>query len=315
VHVNGESRCMLDTKRPNVTDRLTTEIECAIAEARQGALGPAVTAFAKRAAAIEFLEVHVIDRVQQLDGEPGAALRELTERAAELQEQLEAANTRFVNRLRVRIHDGRYTPHGLERAFGRRAGTAENERDYDALDLLLAELLEATTLQAERAEREAEMVAYQPTPGRMILELVERANICPDDVLIDLGSGLGWVVIVVSLLRRARAIGVEFEPAFVDYARSSARALHATRAEFVHADARAASLAAGTVFFLYTPFRGQMLQQVLARLQIEGRARPIRVCSYGPCTAELARLGWLQPRAGDAASEHEVVVFDVLHRA
>jgi len=309
--VNGASRCYHPSATgrcdPSVTEQLKTELERSIAEVRE----TAGASFAKRATAIDLLEVHVIDRLQPLDehGEPAPALRALHSDALELQQQLEAANERFLNRLRVRIRAGRYTPAGLERALARRAGNSKRDRDYDTLDLLVAGLLEAGTLEDERAEREPEMVAYQPTPGRIILQLLARADIQRDDVLFDLGSGLGWVVILVALLRETRAVGIEYEPAFVDYARSCARALNMSRAKFVHADAREASLTDGTVFFLYTPFRGQMLQQVLERLRVEAEARAIRVCTYGPCTAEVARVGWLGLRAGDPSREDEVVVF------
>ena len=70
------------------------------------------------------------------------------------------------------------------------------------------------------------MVFYQPTPGRIIFELVERAALQKHDTFYDLGSGLGQVVILVSLLSGARAKGIEFDPAYCEYARRCA-----TRAE------------------------------------------------------------------------------------
>lgn len=291
---------------------LTAGVEAAIAEANKTLLAPADSAFAKRAAVIDLLEVHVIDRLQQLEERAGGfeCLRALREHAARVQQQLEAANERFVRRLRARIREGHYTRAGLARAFGRCAGRESRERDYDALDQLIAALMDASELQDERVEREPEMVAYQPTPGRLILELLERADLRAGERLIDLGSGLGWVVILVALLSEARAIGIELEPSFVEYARSSARALKASRAQFVLADARDASLAEADAFFLYTPFQGRMLEQVLDRLRLEAQARAIRICSYGPCTADIARANWLAPRAGNAKSAHEIVVFE-----
>jgi hypothetical protein len=261
---------------------------------------------------MESLEVHVIDRLHQLEGSHGLsdALQALGAQAEQLRRQLKGANERFTRRLRHRIHDGRFTRRGLERAFRRRAGASGGHRTYDTLDLLIGGLLEAGRLPKERALREPDMVAYQPTPGRMILQLLERAEVRANDVVIDLGSGLGWVVILVAALSEARAIGIEFEPTYCDYARRSALALNLSRAEFIHADVREASLASGTVFFLFTPFRGRMLREVLERLSQEARERPIRVCTYGPCTAEVARASWLAARAGSALSEHEVVVFD-----
>jgi protein-L-isoaspartate O-methyltransferase len=263
------------------------------------------------------LELHVIDRLEHIEqhAESPAELRALQLRATRLHRQWEADNGRLLQRLRERIRDRRYTREGLRRAFVRCAGPARRERGYDALDQLVAGLLDAGLLPDERAVREPEMVAYQPTPGRAILDLLERADIRAHDVLIDIGSGLGWVVILVALLSEARTVGVEFEPTYCEYARSCAAALNASRASFVRADAREASLANGTIFFLYTPFRGEMLQQVLGRLRAEAEQRPIRVCTFGPCTPEVATARWLTARGASSFRdfrEDEVVVFDSL---
>jgi hypothetical protein len=295
-----------------VTRALSQAVKQAIATAEEVASTPADNAFAQRAAAIEWLELHAIDRLEHA-GSPSTGsteLRALYEDATRLRQQWESANQKLVRRLRERIRGGRYTREGLRRAFVRCAGPASRDRGYDALDLLFAELLDAGALSDECAVREPEMVAYQPTPGRAILALLERVDLQSDDVLVDLGSGLGWVVLLVALLSEARTVGVEFEPTYCEYARSCARALNLSRAELVQADAREASLANGTVFFLYTPFRGEMLQQVLARLRAEAAQRPIRVCTYGPCTPEVATASWLCARGASDFRDDEVAVFD-----
>jgi hypothetical protein len=45
----------------------------------------------------------------------------------------------------------------------------------------------------------------------------------------------------------------------------------------------------GTVFYMYTPFKGAMLQQVLERLHAESRRRSIRLCTYGPSLSEAVQ--------------------------
>lgn len=254
--------------------------------------------FVSRANAIERLELHVL-----------SCASDARARADALKLQLEAANDRMVRRLGARIASGRYTRAGLARALGRFA-TRDRAHDYDVLDVLLASLFHADSQPNEQVELEAEMVAYQPTPGRAILDLIERAQLEAADVFVDLGSGLGWVVLLVACLTEARAIGIELEPTYCESARSVARRLHLRRAEFIAGDARAAPLQCGTVYFMYTPFRGAMLQRVLERLHAEALRRSIRVCSYGPCTRELARLPWLVTRDGRAIREDDVVVFD-----
>ena len=175
--------------------------------------------------------------------------------------RLEAANEQVLHTLRRAIRSGEYTPAALQRALIRHAAPSENRSGYDALDLLVGGLLDADGLPQERATREPEMVAYQPTPARSILQLIERANIGPADFFYDLGSGLGRVAIVVGLLSGARARGIEFEPAYCEYAQRCARRLNVSGVDFLQADVRDAPLAEGTVYFLYTPFHGELLGQ------------------------------------------------------
>jgi len=137
------------------------------------------------------------------------------------------------------------------------------------------------------------MVFYQPTPARHIFEMFERTALGPDDVLIDLGAGLGHVPMLAAIATPARAIGVEIEPAYVACAQRAADSLRLGRASFMEGDARDADLSEGTVFYLYTPFSGQMLRGMLDRLAERARDRPIKVCSFGPCSMIVAEEAWL----------------------
>jgi hypothetical protein len=105
------------------------------------------------------------------------------------------------------------------------------------------------------------------------------------------------VAILVSLLSGARAVGVEIQPAYVEVARRSAELLGLGRVRFCAEDALATNLDAGTVFYLYTPFVGGWLVQMLARLRRVAESRPIRVCAYGPCVPALLAESWLRQQA------------------
>jgi hypothetical protein len=49
------------------------------------------------------------------------------------------------------------------------------------------------------------------------------------------------------------------------------------------------------VFYLYTPFSGTILRAVLDSLRREAASRPIRICTFGPCTPTIAEEQWLEP--------------------
>jgi SAM-dependent methyltransferase len=166
--------------------------------------------------------------------------------------------------------------------------------EYGVADTFVRTLLQIGDSPEETLEKEPEMVFYKPTPVRIVLELIEKADITGDDVFYDLGSGLGQVAILVHLLSGAGVMGIEYEPSYCAYAHQRAQRLDLSGVAFVNVDARAADLSDGTIFYLYTPFRGQILQDVLDKLKAESLKRSIRVCTCGPCTPSVAEQDWLE---------------------
>lgn len=169
---------------------------------------------------------------------------------------------------------------------------------YDHLDALIGDVLSLDDPSTPIASLENEMVFYQPTPVRHVLDMIHRTRLGGDDVVVDLGSGMGHVPLLVSICTDACACGIERESAYVESARRAAKALHVDRATFIAQDARDADVSRGTVFYLYTPFTGGMLRHMLDRLHDEARQRSFRVVTLGPCTPAVAGEPWLQ-----AASE------------
>lgn len=236
-----------------------------------------------------------------LDADEGAEAAALRARVAAAQARLDAADARAAAQLRARIVAGDGAQ--VLREWSReRPGHAEGE-GYDALDAQLAAVLDLAEPQGEIATPAPHTVFYQPTPARHALELLARLQLSDGDVLIDLGSGLGHVPLLVAACTPARGLGIEHEAAYVASARACARALGLRRAGFVHADAREADLSAGTVFYLYTPFTGDLLAQVLQRLRDMSAQRAIRIASLGPCTRTLAAQAWLRPLQAGAAAD------------
>jgi SAM-dependent methyltransferase len=137
-------------------------------------------------------------------------------------------------------------------------------------------------------------VFYLPAGVEEILAMVREVPLGPSDVLVDLGSGLGRVVILAHLLSGARALGVEIQASLVRLARERAAALGIAEnaVSFLHADAAATELD-GSVFFLYAPFNGPLLTAVLGRVESVARRRRIVVCTVG---LELRDVAWLVPR-------------------
>ena len=266
------------------------------------------SSFIERMEALDVLELHLLDAPGPVsvatwtEAEQGR----LMERAEALKQKLVNANERLFEQL---LHSIRSNDRAPVQAFFKAARQQVSSSDddalgYDALDMLVNGLLEIALTPGAPEARDGEMVFYQPTPARIILHLIDALRPTAEDIFYDLGSGLGHVPILVHLLTGITTRGVELEDAYFRYANACLDKLGLTAVKFVHADARAVDYADGTLFYLYTPFQGEMLRQVLRKLEAQAERRSIKICTYGPCTLEVGRQSWLQSIF--QAGQHEV---------
>lgn len=240
-----------------------------------------------------------LDRLELALPEPvdEVATSPLVRRLQSLRMQMESSHRALYERLRTDLRRGA----GIDRlssllgTYAPAAGSDGEER-FDALDELMAGILQVPPPGSPSVRLEANMVAYQPTPARHVLDLLHRCVLGPQDVLVDLGAGLGHVPLLAALCSPARTCGIEIEPTYVRSARAVAGELGLDRVSFLCQDVREADLSVGTVFYLYTPFRGELLAQVLERLRHEAATRPVRICAFGPCALALQPLSWLQAK-------------------
>ncbi len=261
------------------------------------------TNFISRAEASDYIYFHIIDRIDLLLQEinPPGELLVLKQQAHGLKYHFEKINTDLFLCLREGIQSGVFIGKALRNEIDKylindtSTETVYEEIGYDNLDLLINGIFPVLDIPVETKEREPEMVFYQKTPARIIFELAEKGHFMETDVFYDLGSGLGQVSILVNLLTGIKSKGVEFEPEFCNYARVCASELNSKNVEFINADARLMSYSDGTIFFMYTPFVGKILQEVLNIIEADSKKRTIRLFTYGPCTIQVAQQSWLIP--------------------
>ena len=95
-------------------------------------------------------------------------------------------------------------------------------------------------------------VPYVATPPAVVAKMLEIAQVTKDDVVYDLGSGDGRIVIMAAQRFGARGVGVEIDPDLVREARENAqRAGVADRVQFLVQDLFETDLRAATVVTLY----------------------------------------------------------------
>lgn len=173
-------------------------------------------------------------------------------------------------------------------AYSRKSPALEHYGPDDLDELLDCILADWPALEyAPRQEKE--LIHYEPVPARVVLEMIDLLDLNENHVFYDIGSGLGRVNMLVSMLTDAVSVGVEIDRSLTDRAEQIAAGVGLPcPPKYICSDAHAADTTDGTVFFLFTPFVGSTLVDFVEKILAENTGA--FVCSYGSCTVSIASI-------------------------
>ena len=108
---------------------------------------------------------------------------------------------------------------------------------------------------------------YVPSPDTVVSRMLDMAEVRADDVVVDMGSGDGRIVLTAAKLRGARGLGIEIDEKLVALSIEAARREGvADRARFVRQDLFATDVSEATVVTLYLlPDTVNLLREKLRR--------------------------------------------------
>ena len=127
----------------------------------------------------------------------------------------------------------------------------------------------ALALGLASARAQAPGAPFVPTPLPVVERMLELAKVTPGDVVYDLGSGDGRVVITAAQRYGARGVGIELNPVWVRDARRFAEALGVTdKVTFRIEDLFTTDLREATVvtLYLYPAMNRKLAPRLLAEL-------------------------------------------------
>ena len=139
-------------------------------------------------------------------------------------------------------------------------------------------LLALSFSQAAQAQenKPVEQVPFVPTPIEVVDRMLEFADVNKEDVVYDLGSGDGRVVIRAAKKYGAKGVGIETDGGLVESARKAAKEERVDeRVEFRQADALKSDISAATVITVYMlPSFNERLRPILEQ-QLKSGARVV----------------------------------------
>jgi SAM-dependent methyltransferase len=95
-------------------------------------------------------------------------------------------------------------------------------------------------------------IHFVPTPQAVADAMLRLAHVTPDDVVFDLGSGDGRIVVLAAQKYGARGVGIELDPRLVAMSREVAREGEVeARVTFIQGDLFAADLSQATVVTMW----------------------------------------------------------------
>lgn len=102
------------------------------------------------------------------------------------------------------------------------------------------------------AQQKEPDVPFVPTPPEVVTKMLEVANVTSKDVVYDLGSGDGRIVIAAAKKYGARGTGIDIDPQLIERSRANAKAAGvADKVQFRQQDLFQTNLSNATVVTLY----------------------------------------------------------------
>jgi SAM-dependent methyltransferase len=151
------------------------------------------------------------------------------------------------------------------------------------------------------------------TPPEVLERMLELAGTRADDLVVDLGSGDGRIVIAAARKYGARGLGIELDGKLVRRSRENAEAARvADKVRFVEGDVLVADISQATVVTVY------LLPALMGKLQarfIDELAPGTRIVSHAfgmagwtPDRSETVKLTQRHPGQGDESTLHLWIV-------
>ena len=148
------------------------------------------------------------------------------------------------------------------------------------------------------------MAPYVVTSQEIVDEMLRLAGVGKDDVVYDLGSGDGRIVITAARVYGAKGIGFELDPALVRQSNQNARNARVSHlVEFRQQDVLTVDLSPATVVTVYLSREANLLLRPRLQTQLQPGARVVsHEFDMGDWRPEISRR--LQDERGRNTSLH-----------
>jgi len=167
---------------------------------------------------------------------------------------------------------------------------------------VVAVALAAAVLSAQAPARTPD-IHFVPTRQSIANAMLELARVTPDDVVYDLGSGDGRIVVIAAQKFGARGVGIELDHELVERSREIAReGAVADRVTFIEGDLFTADISPATVVTLYLSTTVNMRLEPKLRRELRPGTRIV---------SEQFRIGVWPPEVTTRAENQQLFLWTI----
>jgi cyclopropane fatty-acyl-phospholipid synthase-like methyltransferase len=150
-----------------------------------------------------------------------------------------------------------------------------NQRHFVRVAALVSTLFASASVAGQPAIKTPD-IHFVPTRQPIADAMLKLARVTPEDVVYDLGSGDGRIVILAAQKYGARGVGIELDPRLVEISRQVAREGQvADRVTFVQADFWTADISQATVVAIWLSNSVNMRLEAKLRRELPPGARVV----------------------------------------
>jgi SAM-dependent methyltransferase len=138
---------------------------------------------------------------------------------------------------------------------------------------------------------------YASIDYALIVRILRRLALQPDDVLVDVGCGKGRVLCCAARFPVRQVVGVDLSEEFCAQARANAERTRGRRSPIeVHQGfAQEFDYSEGTALYMFSPFGPETMEQVLTKIRKDRAGGPVRIAYSNPAFADVfAGQDWLE---------------------
>jgi len=141
-------------------------------------------------------------------------------------------------------------------------------------------------------DNKKEMLGYQPTPIKILQQILNNIPLSSDDIFYDIWSGFWRTGFFCEIYGWLKNKSVEYNEEHCSFWNWIINRLNLEKSHIINKDAKEVDYSDGTIFYIFNSFVGDLFDNVMNKLAHIAKQKKIIVCGF--YTPKIHELDWLK---------------------